>query len=462
MLLKNRFFVISLIFSICIQATELKWDWDSIDVDAVKFDPSFIFGTAIAEHQVSGSKNSNWSRMDGAIDKKGKPRILNGDMCGIACDFWNKYIEDIELLKQLKVKSFRFSVEWSAIEPEQGKIDYEAIAHYHALCDRLIEAGISPVVTLHHFTHPGWFEDLGGFENENNIKYFVNFCKLMVQQLSSKVLMWATFNEPGVYVFQSYIRGVWPPHKHGMNRAGVVMLNMLKAHLDAYHMIKALPNGKNIQVGLVHSITHFDAYSDNFIERNVCHILNHTFHDAITNFFHTGEFEYHVPLLSSISYKDSLGTKSLDFFGINYYSHVILRVDTSFQGQVYRDGEIKTDMPYCIYPEGMYRSIVDISNRIAKPQGIPIYITENGIADAKDDRRELFIKRYIYAMHKAMAEGHDVRGYFYWSLMDNFEWDSGYSQKFGLFDVDFTTQKRTLRNGSKAFLDIVQKTYANY
>jgi beta-glucosidase len=460
MLFKNKFFLVVLTFFVCLQADELKWDWNTIDVDAVKFDPSFIFGTAVAEHQVSGSKNSNWSRMDGAVDNKGKSRVLNGDKCGIACDFWNKYIEDIELLKQLKVKSFRFSVEWSAIEPEQGKINHEAIAHYHALCNRLIEAGISPVVTLHHFTHPGWFEDLGGFENESNIKYFVDFSKLMIQELGNKVMMWATFNEPGVYVFQSYIRGVWPPHKHGMNRAGSVMLNMLKAHVEAYHMIKSLLGGENIKVGLVHSITQFDSYNDNFIERNVCHVLNHTFHDAITHFFQTGEFEYHVPMLSSIYHHEKLATQSLDFFGINYYSHVLLRVDTTMQGQAYRDDEIKTDMPYCIYPEGMYRSIVDISKRIAKPQGIPIYITENGIADAQDDRRDLFIRRYIYAMHKAMEEGHDVRGYFYWSLMDNFEWDHGYSQKFGLFEVDFATQKRTLRKGSEPFLNIVQRTYS--
>lgn len=456
---RSHFFVVSLLFSSFLGASELRWDWNTIDVDAIRFKPNFIFGTAVAEHQVSGSFESNWSRVDGAVDKKGKTRIANGDKCGVACDFWNRYEQDIELLKELKIKAFRFSVDWSMIEPVQGQFNQAAIDHYHDLCDKLIAAGIAPVVTLHHFVHPVWFEDMGAFEDESNNHHFVNFCTRMVKEFGNKVALWATFNEPGVYVFQGYIMAKWPPFKHGINRAGLVTLNMLKAHVDAYQAIKALPQGKNIKVGLVHSITHFDPYNDNFIERQGCNLLNGLFHESITKFFETGNFEWYCPVLSSIEYQNSDAKRALDFFGINYYSHILLRVDSQEQGQAYRQDEIRTDMPYCIYPEGMYRAIVDVSKRIARAQKIPIYITENGIADAKDENRELFIKRYIYAMHKAMEEGHDVRGYFYWSLMDNFEWTEGYKMKFGLYDVDFATQKRTLRNGSRSFLRIVENTY---
>lgn len=460
MILKSKHvYVFVLLSSSLLGASELRWDWSKIDVDAIKFSPNFIFGTAVAEHQVSGTKNSNWSRVDGAVDPKGITRIAHGDKCGIACDFWNRYETDIELLKELNVKAFRFSIDWSAIEPVQGRINKDAIAHYHDLCDALIAAGIQPVVTLHHFVHPSWFEDLGAFENESNNQYFVNFCTRMVREYGNKVALWATFNEPGVYVFQGYIMAKWPPFKHGINRAGVVTLNMLKAHIDAYQAIKSLPQGKKIKVGLVHSITHFDPYGDNFIERQGCDVLNGLFHESITKFFETGDFNWYCPVLSNIEYKNSDAKRSLDFFGINYYSHILLRVDGQVQGQAFRADEIKTDMAYCIYPEGMYRSIVDVSGRIARPQRIPIYITENGIADAKDENRELYIKRYVYAMHRAMEEGHDVRGYFYWSLMDNFEWTEGYKMKFGLYEVDFDSQKRTLRNGSKAFLRIVHNTY---
>lgn len=442
-------------------AIEMRWDWSKINVDDVNFDSSFIFGTAVAGHQVDGAKhhpNSNWARWENLKDKKGNPRILGDEKSGAACDFWNLYPQDIERMKYMKIKSFRCSIEWSTIEPQPGKINKDAIVHYHKMFDALIAAGIQPMVTLHHFTHPLWFEDIGAFEHEKNLHYFVDYCTLMVQEFGSKIMMWTTFNEPGVYVFQGYIRGVWPPGKIGMNRAMWVERNMLKAHVDAYQAIKEI--APKAQVGLVHSITYFDPYNDNFAERIPCYYLNLLFHDAITSFFETGEFKVAVPMLANIEYKNKAATKSLDYFGINPYSHVLLRVDSEMQGQAYREDEIRTDMPYCIYPEILYRTIADVSKRIAKPQGIPIYITENGIADNDDSRRELFIKRYIYALHKAKQDGYDVRGYFYWSLLDNFEWAEGYSMRFGLYKVNFATQERTLNQGAKAFVNIIHNTYA--
>jgi beta-glucosidase len=286
----------------------------------------------------------------------------------------------------------------------------------------------------------------------------------MVKELGNKVMLWATFNEPGVYVFQSYIRGVWPPGKIGINRAGQVIKNILQAHVSTYQAIKELPGGADIKVGIVHSVTQFEPHNPNsLLERTAAKYMNHMFHDAITEFFATGNLNFYVPMLAHISYINTQGTKSLDFFGINYYSHVLIQADLFNRkfGQAFRDGEIKTDMPYCIYAEGLYRAIKDISERIAESQQIPIYITENGIADYKDDRRELYIKQYIYALYKALCDGYDVRGYFYWSFLDNFEWDHGYGQKFGLYEVDMQTQKRKLRQGSKAYVDILQKTYGD-
>jgi len=184
------------------------------------------------------------------------------------------------------------------------------------------------------------------------------------------------------------------------------------------------------------------------------------FHDAITDFFASGSFRFGIPV-GLFSYENKAATQSLDFFGINYYSHVLLNLSLTDRvfNQDFRSFEIKTDMPYCIYAEGLYRSIADASDRITKPQGIPIYITENGIADDKDDRRELFIKQYLYALHKALEDGYDVRGYFYWSLLDNFEWAEGYDMKFGLYEVDFKTQERKLRKGAQAYLDIIARSY---
>lgn len=462
----NRWFskIVSVFLaSTCVLLTsqELQWDWASINTDAVHFDKDFIFGTAVSEYQVSGASNcpdAQWAAWDYAKDRNGMPRIHQGQRSGKACDFWHTHESDIELLKKMKVKSFRFSLEWSTIEPQQGVISQAAIKHYHDLLDKLIAADIKPVLTLHHFTHPIWFEELGAFEKEENIQHFVRFAQNMIAEYGDKVVLWATFNEPGVYVFQGYIRGVWPPGKIGVNRAGLVTLNLLKAHVSAYQAMKKVD--PKAQVGLVHSITHFEPYNDNAkIESTVCHYLNHTFHDAITEFFSSGKFTWQVPILSGLEYVDAKATRSLDFFGINYYSHVLLNVGWMSGGQAYRLHEIRTDMPYCIYAEGLYRAIKDVSERITLAQTIPIYITENGIADGKDDRRELFIKRYLYALYRAIQDGYDVRGYFYWSLLDNFEWSEGYSQKFGLYEVDMITGERRLRDGAHAYVDVIHKTY---
>lgn len=456
------------------QERELRWDWAALDPvveQSIQELPKKIkFGTAVAEHQVSGATNcphSNWAAWEKVVDKNGKSVIHNGDQSGKACDFWHTYPEDIKRMQELGFQSFRFSLEWSAIEPEQGTIDAGAIAHYHDLCDALIAAGIEPVVTLHHFTHPQWFEQLGAFEQEENIQYFVNFATLMAQELGHKVSLWATFNEPGVYIFQGYCRGVWPPGKVGLNRASIVYRNVMKAHVEVYQAIKHLENGNDIKVGLVHDLVQFEPFNAPFsyanlqyhFENAVCKYMNHLFHDCITQFLATGKLTIKVPLLANMEYNDPNGAHSLDWIGLNYYSHVLLRAQLpEFLKPDYRPEEIKTEMPYAIYPEGFYRAIKEIDRRIAKPQNIPIFITENGISDGKDTQRALFLKRYLFALHQALAEGCDVRGYFYWSFMDNFEWSEGYSMKFGLFSVDMNSQQRTLRQGATPLIKLLNQS----
>lgn len=450
---------------------ELRWDWAILDPlieqTIQQLPKKIIFGTAVAEHQVSGATNcphSNWAAWENAKDKHGQPRIHNGEKSGVACDFWNNYPQDIQHMLKLGVKAFRFSIEWSNIEPEQGKINQAAVRHYHDLIDALIAAGIEPSVTLHHFTHPQWFEAQGAFENEDNIKFFVDFAVLMAQEFGGKVTLWSTFNEPGVYIFQGYCRGVWPPGKIGLNRASWVYRNVMKAHVDAYQAMKKLPIGSKIQVGLVHDLVQFEPFNAPFyytnyayhLEKTMCDYMNHLFHDCITQFLATGKLEIKVPLLANLEYTNKAGAKSLDWIGLNYYSHVLLRAQLpEVIKPDYRPEELRTEMPYAIYPEGFYRAIKYFDETIAKPQGIPIYITENGISDAKDVNRALYIRRYLFAMHQAIAEGCNVKGYFYWSLLDNFEWAEGYSMKFGLYDVDMQTQKRTLRAGAQPLVNLL-------
>ena len=363
-------------------------------------------------------------------------------------------------MNDLGVGYYRFSVEWSKIEPESGIINEEALEHYRDVCIALIDSGLTPVITLHHFSHPIWFEELGAFEKEENIEHYIRFSELVFNKLSDIVPIWCTINEPAVYVTQGYFNGVFPPGKKDPLLAGYVMRNLLNAHVQVYQHLKSLPNGANVQIGLVKNITQLDPLRRwHILDWYFSGILNDVFTNSTLNLFSKGEFDFYLPAMANVSYKNYDAINSLDFIGLNYYSrwHVKgqLNLAEPFTFEL-RPQDIQTDMPYAIYPEGFYKAVKTIAKL-----NVPIIITENGIADDKDDRRSLFIKRYLYALFKTIEEGYDIRGYFYWSLMDNFEWAEGYMMKFGLYDVDFNTQKRTLRSGSQSFVDIVNQQNAD-
>lgn len=460
-----------------------QWNWQAIDVEKVAFPKHFIFGVAMAEHQNSGALNcpdSNWARWETLTDEAGKPRIVHGQQSGVACDFWHRYKNDITLMQELGVTSCRFSIDWSSIEPTQGIWNEEALTHYSDVCDAMIEAGIEPMVTLHHFVHPLWFEDLGGFAKEENIYYFVRFCTKVFQLFGQRIRLWSTINEPTVFAMQGYMRGVFPPGKvDDMQAVAQVLKNLLVAHCRVYTKLKSMPGGAQAQIGLVHSVLPYHAYSDSVIascglkvvEYGLARFMNYVYNDSVMNFLKNGSFNVNIPFTMNVNYAVAKpGKEYLDFLGINFYSRVLLKVQPTalssilscspalphkeelFNSSCYKD-EIMTDMPYAHYPQGIYESIKEFSCL-----GVPIYITENGVADRDDSHREQFIKRYLYALHKALEDGFDVRGYYYWSLMDNFEWDEGFEMKFGLYEVDFETQKRTLRQGAKYYQKIALQT----
>ena len=420
-----------------------------------------MWGTATAAHQVEGNNtNNNWYAWEHQKDSNGKSRIHNNDKSGIAANHWNLYRDDISLMNDLGVGYYRFSVEWSKIEPENGIINEKALEHYRDVCIALIDSGLTPVITLHHFSHPIWFEELGAFEKEENIEYYIRFSELVFNKLSDIVPIWCTINEPAVYVTQGYFNGVFPPGKKDPLLAGYVMRNLLNAHVQVYQRLKSLPNGENVQIGLVKNITQLDPLRRwHILDWYFSGILNDVFTNSTLNLFTKGEFDFYLPAMANISYENYDAINSLDFIGLNYYSrwHVKgqLNLAEPFTFEL-RPQDIQTDMPYAIYPEGFYKAVKTIAKL-----NVPIIITENGIADDKDDRRSLFIKRYLYALFKTIEEGYDIQGYFYWSLMDNFEWAEGYMMKFGLYDVDFNTQKRTLRSGSQSFVDIVNQQNAD-
>lgn len=493
-------------------AVETYWDWKTIESDprvyqmlsfdnkqlqqqgkqlAQLIDPSkkqqykkqdtqFLWGAAISHWQNGLQDKSNW-----ATWQEGDGNIKHAHTNKNSCDSWNCYQEDIQALDHLGLNAFRFSVEWSIIQPEQNVWNEQAISHYHDAIDALRRAGKTPMITLHHFVHPQWFEELGAFEKEENITYFVNFCKKVFDEFSDKVTFWCTINEPSVYAFQGYIGGFFPPGQIlNLKLAGIVLRNLLKAHVRVYHELKQQPGGKQVKIGIVHQHLLFNPYHQNILGATELMVTNFLSLPSVAtfNFLKTGKFKFDVNMLMntglgivsvfknknyqalcahlcpsslSIEYDDSDAPKSFDFIGLNYYSQVLLSL---LQDKpAHREGDILTDFWYAFYPEGFHQAIVEVAQL-----GVPIYITENGIAadgDKDDYRREKWIQRYLYALSRAMSEGCDVRGYFYWTLMDNFEWNEGYIPKFGLYEVAWTEDKKrilTLKKGARALADIIR------
>jgi len=343
--------------------------------------------------------------------------------------------------------------------PKAGVVDASALQHYIDEVDTLLAAGITPMVTLHHFTHPVWFEDLGGFEKADNIVHFVEFAEVVFNALQSKVKQWCTINEPAVYMFDGYLTGLFPPGKSDPELAAQVLENLMRAHVQVYRKIKSLPGGKEASVGLVKNMMQMDAKGQyNVMDHFMKFFADNNYNEAILRTFNTDSFEFYMPTMVDRQADMPDAGKTLDFIGLNYYSHYAFdfngNIEESLEAKAY-PGEVMTDMDYGVYPEGIYRAIKRISQL-----NVPIIVTENGIADDKDDRRADFIDRYLYAVSKAIEDGYDVRGYYYWSLTDNFEWNLGYGQRFGLYHVDFNTQQRTLKEGAKKYVEIIEQAKA--
>lgn len=420
----RNFLQVQILINIPVMICAASWNWEELDLRDVHYPDTFLWGSASSEYQISGAEtlpNCQWAEWE-------KEHLL--ETSGSSIQGWQRFQEDILLLKEMGLNGYRFSVDWSAIEPEEGFFNQAAIDHYKEVCKALISYGITPMVTLHHFTHPIWFESKGAFEKQENIVYFVRFAKRVFFELSDEVHLWCTLNEPTVLSLMGYMLGEFPPGKSDILIADTVLQNLLYAHQSVYKELKRMPGGEKSQIGMVHQHLKFEPYHDwNPIESFPCYFLTEGLHQTVIDFFKK--------------------EPCFDFFGLNYYSRAVITMQLSFTDMLIPTcfpHEIMTDMPYAIYAEGFYEALLECSQF-----GKPIYVTENGIADAKDDRRELFIQRYLYALSKAIEDGADVRGYFYWTLIDNFEWAEGFSKKFGLYEWDCITQKRTLREGGKAY-----------
>ncbi len=375
----------------------------------------FLLGASSSAHQVEGNNtNNDWWHYEQA-------ELL--PKSGVAADHYNRYQEDFGLAKQMGLNAMRISVEWSRIEPEEGHFDHKEIEHYRAVLLSLKKLRLTRMVTLHHFTLPWWVAKQGGFQNKKTIVHFTSFAKFVAEQLGTEVDLWCTINEPEIFSLLGYMRGWWPPFKKSPLAMWQTLSHLIAAHKAAYRAIKsALPSA---QIGIVKNNVYYEpARPQNILDR------------AVVNFSNKFTNEY---ILNRV--KDQL-----DFIGLNYYFYHTLRFHPfKLYEQVNREGP-KSDMGWRTYPNGLYFLLKGLAK-----YGKPIYVTENGIANARDDMRKNFITEHLAAAAKALAEGVDVRGYFYWSLTDTYEWHDGFNPKFGLVEIDFNTEERRVRPSSEVF-----------
>jgi len=428
--------------------TEEHRNWQGVDyrplTDGSAFPEGFMWGVATASHQIEGGNTNNWSVFE--------PRSKSQQLSGEACDHWNRRSEDIELIHNLGVSHYRFSIEWSRLVPEPGVWDADAAQWYSDLVDELLAKGLQPMATLHHFTQPVWWEERGGFEREENIQDWVDFSTRMFALLSDRVEWWCTINEPAVFTTMGYVLGEFPPGVRSFKRARNVALNMMRAHARCYQSLKAMDRGKHCQIGLVKNINLFDPYRRwNPVHWGQALLLNGMFNTCWLKGIQTGRFK---PPSALRSQKVEGLKGSSDFIGVNYYTHLLATPFMPTKVEIdplIRPWEQRTDFRYPMYAEGLRRAL-----DMVKGLNLPIIVTECGVADDDDDMRPEHVRRHLHITAEAIADGLDVRGFYHWSLMDNFEWAEGYEQRFGLYHVDFSTQKRTLKNGGKQFADIAK------
>lgn len=415
------------------------------------FPRGFLWGVSTAAHQVEGGNEKNqWHDWEAA------GRIRSGDCCKDACDWWKNAERDFDLARHLGLNALRLSVEWSRIEPEEGQWDARAMDRYRELLGGLRARGITPIVCLHHFTHPRWFEQKGAFLAPEASMLFERFAAYVVRSLGDLCQHWVTFNEPNVYAAFGYVLGEFPPgHKGEIATALRVTSTMARAHLLAYRVIHEVQPGA--QVGWAQHFVVFEPAAPG-LAWWISALLNQLFNETFLRLIEKGRLDFPFSLF------DGAGTDvkgACDFVGLNVYSRFHVAFDAALPSQLFGriyvppdvpQGDSGVDRPYGeAYPQAIGAAV-----ERASLLGKPIYILENGVPDAQDRIRPWLMVNVLRELHRLIQAGHDIRGYFHWTLTDNFEWTEGWQLRFGLIALDPLTQKRTMRQSGRLYGEIAQ------
>jgi beta-glucosidase len=398
----------------------------------MEFPKNFLWGAATAAHQVEGNNlNCDWWEWE--------KRIGLREPSGQACRQYELYRQDFDLAKSLNHNAHRLSVEWARIEPREGEFDPQEIAHYLDVILALRERNIIPLVTLHHFTNPLWFSRLGGWQKKKSAFYFCRYLEKIVSVLADKVDYWITINEPLIYVYHAYLLGVWPPQHRSLFEAQRVTHNLAQAHIHAYRLIHDIYQKKGLNPPKVSIAKNTQAFLP----------CSPALKNKLAVWLRDWWFNF--------KFVDQLyAARSLDFIGINYYGPSVVAARSWWPASLVMDTCDSDHHPWprnslgwYIYPEGLY----DLLTRFKKYR-LPVVVTENGICTADDSLRWDYIRRHLAMMFRAVSEGVDLRGYLYWSLIDNFEWDKSFSPRFGLIEIDYRTFARTVRDSARKYAEV--------
>ena len=413
------------------------------------FPRSFLWGTATSAHQVEGNNtNNNWYVWE---NKPG--RIANGDKSGLACDWWGgRWKEDLQNAAGDGQNAHRFSIEWSRIQPKPDQWDESALDYYREMIKGMLKLGLVPMLTLHHYSDPIWVEEAGGWRNDHTPEFFAIFVRKAVAALKDLVKLWITINEPFGYVANAFVLDTFPPGKSNNHDVFVALTNLVRAHARAYHIIHELqPEAK---VGFAHyyrSLLPAKAWFPlDVMTRNILDsTINHSFPDALVD-------GYVKVLTWKASVPEAKNTQ--DFIGVNYYSRDMVAFNLFNPKGLFRKtyppkDAIMSENGFIAYvPDAILDAL-----KWAHSFKLPIYITENGIEDSKDTLRPRFLIESIHQVWRIVNFNWNIKGYFHWSQVDNFEWERGWSQRFGLWHLDIETQKRIRRRSADVYAAICRE-----
>jgi len=406
---------------------------------------TFLWGVATSAYQIEGAVQNDWTEWERA--GRLKPGV---EPCSGATGHRQLWESDLALLPEIDANAYRFSVEWSRIEPRPGEFDAEALALEARRVELLERLSVEPVATLLHYTHPLWFWREGGWDDPRSVMWFARFAERVADALAPRVRLWVTLNEPIVFLLGGYLAGLIPPGHRSFSRSARALEHLLRAHAEASAVLKSKdPTARTL---IAHNMLDFAPdRSGHPVDRRLVSegeaLYNLSLVEAIT----TGRVRWAFPGEGRALFRVPELPASTDLFGVNYYSRVHLRF-RGFPGPVgeffYRDprGRGLTQTGWEIHPEGFERVL-----RAASQAGLPILVTENGVATADDRVRRDFLREHALVLAHARGSGLPIEGYFHWSLLDNFEWLDGRRPRFGLYEVDYATLARRRRPSADVF-----------